>query len=288
MLDEFVARIGCLKIAEHFMAGDIQVRSGRKNNNASNIEADLQVMNSFEQISDSLTRGEIEGAFLPLPFALNFFRKGMNIQLLLLINGQGSAFFKNGSADIKKIEDFKGKIILTPCFLSVQNMLLHKMFFSAGLKLGSFRDVKADIFLEVVPENIMLEFVKNDSDNGVGGIVASEPFASQTVQIGDFKVLCKFDSLWAGHPDTAFVLKNFVIKDNLNYVERLIDSISRADYRIGQDEKNGGALLASTSSYYPSIKIVQNYMVEQAGFLPEKVNIKEFIDTKLIEELRSK
>ena len=314
MPDGPAIRIGCLTIAEHFIAGITKERLEKKEIEFSSFEMHLVTMNAFEQISETLLKGEIDGAFIPLPMAMELFRTGLHITLLLFVNRGGGGFVKNNYAGIKHLEDFKNKTILTPCLLSVQNMLLHKMIFSAGLRLGNSRDNKADVLLEVVPSNIVPEVLKNDSDNDIGGFVAPEIFGIQAIGNGSCKEICRFESLWADHPDSVFVLKESVIKNNPEYVKELVHAFVEAGKIIGQgsDEnlisylrtffdqphdftKDHGivrnlmlkirGMFASKKFCpdYSSIEIVQNYMVDQAGFMAEKIDIREFIDTSFTE-----
>ncbi len=317
MPDEFVIRIGCLRIAEHFIAGVTQERLEKKEIELSSSGLDLITMNAFEQITDTLLKGEIDGAFMPLPVAMDLFSQGLKIKLLLFVNRGGGIFIKNNYAEIRHMEDFKNKTILTPCLLSVQNMLLHKMFFSAGLKLGNSRDNKADVLLEVVPSNIIAEVIENDSDHDIGGFVAPDAFGLQAIKAGDCKEVCTFDSLWPNHPDNVFVLKESVIKNNPEYVEELVHRFIEAGEII--DQSDDESMASSMRSFfgqnndfiegheivndliarikgicapekfcpdYLVIEIAQNYMVDQFCVMAEKIKVRKFIDTRFAENLR--
>ena len=317
MPGESVIRIGCLSITEHFIAGVTQERLEKKDVEFSNFAMHLVVMNAFEQISDRLLKGEIDGAFLPLPVAMELFRTGLKIRLLLFANRGGSVFIKNNYASIKHMEDFKNKTILTPCLLSVQNMLLHKMFFSTGLKLGNSRDNKADVLLEVVPSNIAAEVVENDSDNDIGGFVAPALFGLQAIKAGNCKEVCKFESLWQDYPDNVFVLKDSILNNNREYVQELVSAFIEAGEIIDKSDYDylapyAEAFLMKDNNFtidheivhdlfirikgmfaseklspdYSVMEIVQDYMVDQFGFMAEKIDIRKFIDTSFTEKLR--
>ena len=302
MPDKPVIKIGCLRIAEHFIAGITFQRLKQKG---------LVIMNSFEQILDELLKGEIDGALLPMPFAMDLFRKGLEIKLILLVNRGGGRFLKNKHAGIRKIEDFRNKTILTPCFLSVQNMLLHKLFFSAGLKLGKSNDNNAEVLVEVVPSNIIAEVIESDSDNDIGGFVALEPFGVQAVETGNFKEVCKFNSLWKEHPDNVFVVKESAIKKNPEYVKELVNAFIDTCEIIKPSENHGDndEILSDAEMFlmqereivlnlfkdikgtirpemhvpdFTTAEIVQDYIVDQAGFMAAKINMEEFVDASFV------
>ena len=307
MPGESVIRVGCLRIAEHFIAGVTQARSEKQDIGFSSFKMQLDILNATEQVADLLLKGEIDGAFLPLPFAMDLFRTGSEIKLLLFVHRRGSVFVKNRAACIKRIEDFKNKVILTPCLLSVQNMLLHKMFSSAGLKLGQAKDNNADVLMEVVPSNIVAEIIENDSDNDIGGFVAPEPFGIMAINTENCIEVFKFDSLWADYPNSVFVLKESVIQNTPEYVIELVNAFTEAGRII--DQGNDDCLISYAETFfkqeheivkslflkikgmyapvklfpdYPVAEIVQNYMVDHAGLMLKKIDIEQFIDTSFI------
>jgi NitT/TauT family transport system substrate-binding protein len=312
--DEPVIKIGCSRIAEHFIAGVVKERLAKNDIGFSSFGLYIKPMNAFEQLSDALLAGEIEGAFLPLPFAMDLFRKGLDINLLMFVNRGGGVLIKNSSANIKRIEDFKNKTILTPCLLSVKNMLLHKMFFSSGLKLGNkHRGSDADIFLEAVPSNVVEEMINHDSDNDIGGFVAPEPFATMAIKKGNCKEVCELGSLWRYYPDNVFVLRKQMIDENRESVKEIVDLffetgemidngknenlVQLAESFFIQDNEMVANLLLKMQGMFRSQKLipdssvivkVQDYMVGQAGFVNEKIIIEDFISPSFTDHLRRK
>ncbi|MCD4743075.1 MAG: ABC transporter substrate-binding protein [Desulfobacteraceae bacterium] len=308
MPDKPVIRVGCLRTADHLIAGVTKERLEKKDVDFSFFEMDLVVMNALEEVSDLLVKGEIDGAYVPLPFSMDLFRRGLDIKLLLFTNRGGGSIVKNKAACIKRVQGFKNKIILTPCLLSVQNMLLHKIFFSAGLTFGHGSEDQYDVLLEVVPSNIIAEMLENDSDNEIGGFVTQEPFGIKAIKYGDCEEFCKFDSLWQGHPDSVFVLRDSVIKNNPEHVRELVRAFIESGEIIAQsnddnlrsyvetffrhDRKIVNSLhLAIKGMFakpkflpdYSVMEIVQDYMVDQAGLMAGKIDIKKFIDAGFAE-----
>ncbi len=304
MPDKSVIRVGCLRIAEHFIAGVTQARSDKKDIGFSSFEMHLDILNTSDQLADSLLKGDIDGAFLPLPFALDLFSAGSEIKFLLFTNRGGGIFAKNNAAKIKHIADFKNKVILTPCLLSVQNMFLHKIFFSAGLKLGQAKDKNADVLIEVVPSNIVAEIIENDSDNEIGGFIAPEPFGILAINKGNCKEVCKFDSLWEDYPNNVFVLKESVINKTPEHVIELVNAFIEAGRIIDQDNDDHlisygekffeqeseivKSLFLKTKGMYAPKKlipdcsvaeIVQDYMVDNTDLMDTKIDIEQFVDT---------
>jgi len=307
MPNESVIRVGCLRIADHFIAGVTQQRSEKEDIGFSSFQMRLDILNATEQVTDLLLKGEIDGAFLPLPFAMELFRTGLEIKLLLFANKGGDIFVKNRAASIKKIKDFKDKVILTPCLLSVQNMLLHKMFLLAGLKLGLAKDNDVDVILEVASSNMVDEIIENDSDNDIGGFVAPEPFDFEKNKTKEYKEMFKFNSLWPDYPNSVFVLKESIIQNNPDYVVELVNAFTEAGRIIDQGDDESltiyaeiffqqgpeivqNMLLKNNGMHAPSklipdysiIEIVQDYLVDHAGLMEAKIDIGQFLDPSFI------
>ena len=277
-----VIRLGCLQNTDYSLAG-VTKESLEEETRSSFFEMLLPDMHSFEQISDALKEGKIEGAFIPLPCAMDLYGSGLEIKLLFFANRGGGSITKNKDAGIKRIQDFKGKTILTPAFLSVQNMLLHKMLLSSGLRLGYSRDIENDVFLQVVPSNIIPEVVENDSDNDIGGFVVQEPFGTDAIKSKNYVELCKFNSLWADHPDNVFVLRESVVKDNPTETKDIVKAMIESGQKIDQKE------IFSLSRFIPDssvVEVVQDYMVEHTDFMSEKIDIENFIDTSFIDNIK--
>ena len=307
MPKESVIRVGCLRIADHFIAGVTNSRAEKEDIGFSSFKLQLDIMDVTDQIVESLTKGEIAGAFLPLPFAMELFRTGLGIKLILFANKGGGIFVKNKSSAITSVKDFKDKVILTPCLLSVENILLHKMFLLAGLKLGLKKENGVDVILEKASTNMVPEIIENDSDNDIGGFVAPDPFAVEAANKKNCKEMFKFNSLWTDYPNSVFVIHESIIQDAPESVVELVNAFTEAGRIINKGEdkaltsyaeaffkqdsetvKNmlttaeGMHAPAKLTPDYSIVEIVQDYIVDEAGFMSNKIDILQFLDPSFI------
>jgi len=300
-------RIGHLKIVDHLILGiaDFQLKKADISLTHSTLET--VAMNSWDQICDSLTSGDINGAFITTPVAMDLFAAGLDIRALMFTHRSGSVIVKNKSAGINNIMDFKGKTVLVPFELSIQNMLLHKLLASAGLLLGAHDDINADVALEVVSPFIMTEMLLNDLDGDIAGLAVAEPFGRDAVHRGIAANVCTSQSLWKDHPCCIFVLHHSLIEDNPVAVDEIVTLFAKTGYFIentkndeifypanlflGQNEEViRHVLLESGICFTPSLlvpdikalNIIQNYMTESMGVLKNKIDINQLVDSSFI------
>ncbi len=311
MQKKSVVRVGCLRIIDHFIALVTRNRLNGKTGDISMKSMDLSFFRSFEQIRDSFLQDEIDSAFIPLALAMDLFRAGLKIKVLMFVNRGGGMLLKGRETGIKTIKDFKGRVILTPYTISVQNMLLHRLFQSAGLRLGWLRDKGADVFLEFFPSDIIEEVVNHGLRGGAGGFIAVEPFGIRAARQGKAVSVCRFDSLWQNYPGDVFAVRESVVKAGPGKMGYLVNGfIESADmiYSGNSDEIMAWArefsgldreivteLLAQTghmfkpAMLFPDIspvETVQDYMVDTAGFMEGKIDADQLIDTGFVQNLR--
>jgi NitT/TauT family transport system substrate-binding protein len=304
-------RIGHLKIVDHLIIG---ITSLCIKNDAGHLFAgtfESLPMNSWEQLTDSLGSGETDGAFMPAPLAMDLFSRGMDIKILMFTHRSGSLIVKKNGAGIRKISDFKGRVILVSSAFSIQTMLLHRLMSSAGLTFGAHDDADADVSFEVVSPGVMADMLIHDQDNDIAGFAVSDPFAGMAVSSGIAQKVCASDDLWKNHPGCVFVLNNAVIKNHPETVKELMDLFVKTAGRIEPDMDDdtlltqagdflnldrpgtGQVLSGSRVSFLPELlmpdiellKIIQNYMTGTMKVLHHKFNITDLVDDSFIQNL---
>lgn len=300
-------RIGHLKIVDHLILGVADFQLKKNDINLTHSTLETIAMNSWNQICDSLTVGDINGAFITTPIAMDLFAAGLDIRALMFTHRSGSVIVKNKAAGINNILDFKGKTVLIPFELSIQNMLLHRLLSSAGLLLGAHDDINADVVQEVVSPFLMTEMLMNDSDGDIAGLAVAEPFGSDAVHRGIAANLCTTQSLWKDHPCCIFVLNRSMIEDNPAAVKEIVTLFARSGDFIEKTKTNEilypanlfldqkeevirHVLLESDIRFDPSLlipdieamNIIQNYMADSMGVLKKKIDINQLVDSSFI------
>ncbi|MBU2451828.1 MAG: ABC transporter substrate-binding protein, partial [Proteobacteria bacterium] len=219
MKDNPCIRIGHLKIVDHLILGIADLHL--KNNETNLIHSTLEpvAMNGWDQVCDGLTQGDIHGAFITVPLAMDLFSSGLDIKLLMFTHRSGSIIVKHKAPGINRLADFKDKTVLIPSELCIQNMLLHRLLSSAQLTFNAHDDISADVVREVANPFLMTEMLMNDQDNDIAGFAVEEPFGSQAILTGVAAKVCTSESLWKNHPCCAFVLKTSFLEHHRKAAE---------------------------------------------------------------------
>lgn len=307
MTDTPCFRIGHLKIIDHLILGIAGAQLEKNEETLRHSTLKTIAMNSWEQICDGLKQGDINGAFISSPLAMDLFSTGLDIRALMFTHRCGSMIIKKRTAKVRNISDFKGKIMLVPSELCVQTMLLHRLLSAAGLTFGTHDDTGADVVRETVNPYLMTEMLAADQDNDIAGFAVSEPFASQAIQKGLATKVCLSQSLWTNHPDSIFVLKTSFLKSCPEAVQEMINLfvqtsrfIKKTDNDtffpmthqfLGQNKAVTKLALLETeipldsSLLIPDIEAldrIQNYLADTMGVLPRKIDMNQLVDSSFI------
>ncbi len=312
MADNPVIRIGHLQITDHLILGVTadKIKSGIETLSNCNLEPVL--MHGWNQVADALTAESLEGAFVLAPTAMDLFKAGVGIKLILFTHRSGSILVKNKAAEIKRMEDFKGKIVLIPYQLSVHTMLFHKLLAEVGLKPGTTKDPDADVFLEVMTPSMMPEAIQYDEDGEIGGFIVAEPIGSQAIAGGYGEMVCLSKDLWPEHPCCVFVVRNEIIEKYPDAIQEITNSLVQSGISIDSDPeaaaKTGSNFLnqdenviksvlsdpidrITTSRLFPRINdlnVIQNYMLNDMKIMTSTIDMNQFVETRFAEAANAK
>ncbi len=190
----FSLRVGHQRILDHLILGVSSFFQKEKPLKNSCVES--VCLDTWDCICDALLEKSIQGAFLPIPMAIDLFDSGIDIVLLMFTNISGSLFLRSKSHT--SIDSFRDKIILMSSEYSVENMLIHRFLTTAkldfenigpplsggGLSRESFSS--GSVFREIVPSTIMDEMIGRDENQDIAGCILSEPFASKSLEAVSF------------------------------------------------------------------------------------------------------
>lgn len=303
-------RIGHLKIIDHLILGVCDLSLKKNKTRLFSTRLKTQAMRSWDQVTDSLVSGEIHGAFLPAPIAMTLFGQGLDIQILMFAHRSGSMLVKTPGPSADTLDGFKGKTILVPSALSVQTMLLHRFFSSAGISFGAHDNDGADVVFEAVPPDLMIRMLAHDQDGDIAGFAVSEPFAGIGIQKGLVQRLCTSASLWKDHPCCVFAVHRDYIENNLEAVKELLSLFARTGRQIedGLDDsiltlareflEQDTELIRQAVSrtgirFAPdllvpdirALEIIQNYMADTMKVLKRKIDISLLANPSLFSNL---
>ncbi len=304
MAEKPAIKIGHLKITDHLILGvtDLKLKKGMETFDHCSLE--LVLKNGWNEVADDLAVGALDGAFILAPTAMDIFKSGTAIKLLLFTHKSGSILVTNNHANITKVEDFAGKVVLIPYQLSVHNMLFHKLLSEKGLNPGISTDPTADVILEVVAPFQMPEAVEYDEEGEIGGFIVAEPIGSQVVARGHGKQFFLSYELWEKHPCCVFVMRDEVIEKNPEGVQEIVTSLVRSGMAV-ESQPDSAAIIGatflgqevdvikrvltepkeriSTDELFPVIEDlakIQDYMCDNMKILTDKIDLEKFVETK--------
>ena len=298
MAEKPTIKIGHLKITDHLILGITKYKLLKEAETFqySNIEA--VPMTGWDYLGDALKEGNLDGAFILAPYAMELFHSGMKIKLLLITHKNGSVIISNKKLGIKKVEDFKGKTILIPFHLSVHMMLLDRLLRSKGLDTG----VGKDVALEVIAPAQIPEVMSWDESGDIGGFIVAEPYGSQVVKDGYGEVFAYSKDLWKDHPCCVFVLKDDIINKYPDAVQELCNSLVKSGLLAAQKpdvvSKIGAAFLdqpaelvekiltdppdrVKTTELMPILddfNTIQEYLTKTKSAMSGKIDIEKFVN----------
>ncbi len=311
----FSLRVGHQRILDHLLLGVAPFFQQENSMKQSCMEP--VCMDTWDCICDALLEKEIQGAFLPIPMAIDLFDAGIDISLLMFVHTSGSLFLR--SKFCNTIHSLEDKILLMASEFGVDNMLLHRFLATANFcfennaQYAEPQEMQQDslpsgrVFREIVPHGIMNEMIERDEDQDIAGCILCEPFASQCMENGKTKLLCTSDELWQNHPCCGFVVYKDILDSYPAEVENILslfydsalglheiqeESIScpvvnaAADFLGREPEEVKKIIFGSKIHFHPEqlipqkapIDLMVDYMSKQMGLLPKNTNIDGFID----------
>ena len=312
MSDKPVIKIGHLSITDHLILGvtKAKLKAGKETFNHCSLET--VVKNGWNEVSDALSGKSIDGAFILAPTAMDLFNSGLDIKLILFTHKSGSILVKNKLANIEKIEDFAGKVVLIPYQMSVHNMLFHKLLTEKGLKPGTGKEKNVDVLLEVMAPTMMPEVVQFDEDGEIAGFIVAEPIGSKAISDGLGEEFFLSKDLWPGHPCCVFVVRDEIIDKYPDAVHELTKSLVRSGLSIELQPSFAAAIGArflnqekeviervltdppdriTTGELFPVIDdlaYIQDYMCDKMNVIKKKIDLEKFVDTQFAEAAGAK
>ena len=299
-----IIKFGHLKITDHLILGVTQSQVETGATSFESLQLQTVPYIGWNQISAAMQTGEIDACCILAPTAMDLFKAGVKMKLILFAHKTGSVLIKNKAAGIKTVADFKGKMIIIPYQLSVHHMLLHQLLTEHGLTPGAGKDVG----LEVMAPSQMPQALQYDDEGEIGGYIVAEPFGSQAIAEGYGAEFCLSKDLWPKHPCCVVVVKEELVKQHPDAVQELTNSLV-ASGKFIQEQKSetakiGADFLGQTEAVVsrvltePADRVItnelmpvvddlakiQDYMCDTMNVLKSKIDLDIFVDKQFAKE----
>ena len=298
-------RIGHLNIVDHLILGVAVSSSGLPG--AEQVDIRPVPTKTWGPLCRGLETGELDGALINIPLAMDLFGAGLDIVLVMFSHRGGSRLV--GRNDMARPGDFAGKSLLIPHRLSVQHLLMHKFMTDQNLTLdhGSRSLPEGAIMAEAVPMALMPEMAADDPRNLIAGFISSDPFGSLAVELGTMKPFLTSQELWKDHPCCGLVIhrRHLDTPDAVSGLVRMMfGAAAILDTELASADGPGTEILSCAAAfldqphtctrqaltrsgvtYKPELlipakgplDIIQQYMVSPMGLLSAPVCLDDFI-----------
>lgn len=300
MPEKRTIRIGHLPITDHLALGMTLDKMEKGEETFEFLDLQTQKFGGWNPLSEQLRSGALDGAFILAPIAMELFHSKGNIHLILQAHKSGSIIVTNKRANIQKLEDFKGRSMLIPHYLSVHHLLFDKLLRESGLEVGAGKDVIFDV---VAPAEIP-EIMEWDEKGTVGGFIVAEPFGTQVVKAGygdEFKLS---KEIWPNHPCCILVVNNEVVAKNPEAVLELSKSLVQSGQMIKQDLERAVQVgtkflnqqadvvrfvltqppdrvtFDEMSPVMEDFEVMQNYLTGTINAMSGKIDLEKFVDLR--------
>ncbi|HKK99111.1 MAG TPA: ABC transporter substrate-binding protein [Desulfotignum sp.] len=312
MAEKPAIKIGYLKITDHLILGVTKRKLEKGMENFDHCSLETVVKNGWNEVADAIATKSLDGALVLAPTAMDLFKSGVDLKLLLLTHKSGSVLVKSKNAHIEKIEDFAGKTVLIPYQLSIHNMLFHKLLSEKGLTPGRANEPNVDVILEVVAPFQMPEAIQLDEEGEIGGFIVAEPFGSQVISQGHGEEFYLSKDLWSKHPCCVFVMRTEIMEKHPEAIQEICTSFVRSGLAIDAQPEPasviGGDFLSQekeviqrvltlppdrilTGELFPVIEdleTIQKYMMDKMKIMTSLIDLETFVDTRFAKEAGAK
>ncbi|MDM8515812.1 ABC transporter substrate-binding protein [Desulfobacterales bacterium HSG16] len=298
-----------IQITDHIILGVL--KSMIMIDSPKHFELETLCMSSWNPVQDALEKGDADAAFMLAPIAMDLFRAGVDIKLLLLTHKNGSVCIKkkNGRSPSDSRDFFRGRTLYIPHILSVHHMLSDMFLREIGLNPGLVGNEDVNVFFEVVPPIQMPEFMGKSPRSG--GFMVAEPMGAISISEGSGELLYTSGQLWENHPCCVLAMRNDFLEVYNEAVQEFVDLLIQAGQfvannpgassRIAMDfldpARNMGLNLSvlekilknpmgiKTNDLFPVMKdldIMQTYMSNEMG-IGTLIDLEKFMDTSFAE-----
>lgn len=205
-------RIAHIQITDHLVLGVLKdlIKSGKLR--PEHFELETVSMSSWNPVADALDQGQVDGACVLAPIAMDLYSNGAPLKLILFAHKDGSIMVRNrkgGDYQVSKSGFFKQKSFYIPHTLSIHNMLGHMFFNGIGLKPGVTGQEGVDVAFEVVPPVKMPEFLASAEE--AAGYFVAEPLGTKSIAAGNADLQFLSSELWENHPCCVVTVQEVLV-----------------------------------------------------------------------------
>jgi NitT/TauT family transport system substrate-binding protein len=203
--------------------------------------------NSFNEIQTALLTDDLQATFILAPLAMKLREDGRPIRIVYLGHRDGTAMMVHKESNIETIRGLKGKTIAVPSKFSNQYLIIVKALDDRGMSID---DVN---ITEMAPPGMPAALAARKNCDAV---IAGEPIMARTELAGYGRMLFKTNDVWPEFISCVLAVRDDVIENRREDVQRLVDGIARSGLWLDSDRdttmshRMQAAEFASQQRYY--------------------------------------
>lgn len=223
-----------IQITDHLALGVLRHRMASGEEQPGHFSLETLCMPSWNPVQAALEKGEVDGAFILAPAAMDLFSYKVPIRLVLFAHRNGSICVRNKAGKYAKPyqQFFKHKTFYIPHKMSIHNMLAHMYFTQMGLRPGVAGKEAVNVLFDVVPPVAMPEFLKENAE--ASGFLVAEPIGSRAIAAGIAEKQFLSSEIWQDHPCCVVVFREEIIRQYPEAVQEFTNQVVASGRFIGQ------------------------------------------------------
>lgn len=304
-------RVAHIQITDHLVLGALKHLIGTGACQPRYFDLETRCMGGWNPVQKALEKGEVDGALVLAPIAMDLFRYGAPIRMVLAAHQNGSICVrKRGGIEASDLAAFfKGKTFFIPHILSIHHMLSDSFLTELGLRPGTVGSDGVNVTFEVVPPVRMPPFLAESTD--ACGFMVAQPVGKKAILDGGAELLFLSGEMWAYHPCCVVAMRKEFIDTHPDAVHEFTEMLVRAGRfvhekpaeaaRMAVDflDPDGGLALTPpvlesvlnesngirTDNLFPvltDLDRIQRYMSEKMGY-GAIIDLEAFVDTRFAE-----
>ncbi len=224
-----------IQITDHLALGVLKNRIETGVENPAHFSLETQCLASWNPVQAALENGEVDGAFILAPAAMDLFSYDVPLTLVLFAHRNGSICVRNRQGKyIKPYQQFfKHKTFYIPHKMSIHNMLAHMYFTQMGLRPGVAGKEAVNVLFDVAPPVAMPEFLRDNPE--ACGFLVAEPIGSRAIAAGIAEKQFLSSEIWEQHPCCVVVFRNEIIEKYPQAVQEFTNLVVKAGRSIKEN-----------------------------------------------------
>lgn len=262
-----VFKLGHIQITDHLALGVAKHMIDSGEVNPQHFKLETQCFKSWNPVAAGLEEGELDGALILAPMAMDLFGFGVPLKLVLLAHKNGSIMVRNKLSRGTGKELFQDKTIYLPHQLSVHHLLAHAYLSQLGLNPGVAGKSSGDLSLEIVPPVQMPQLIADNP--AVGGYMVAEPLGTKAIVAGSAEQVLLTGDVWENHPCCICVMRQELIDQHEVALQELTSLLVRAGKFIANQPEKAAQIaikfLDPTGELGLKEQVLFNVLSEPAG-----------------------